>query len=248
VRASILARVSAVPGVIEVDRVRIRRAGNQYFADLEVGLSARATFQRSEEIALDVRRAVTEVLPGSDVVVRSVPRAGGEQNIFDRIRTVAARNNFNIHDVSVQDLEGKLHVELHLELEEQLTLVQAHEVVTELESKIREDVPEVSTILTHIESEPSTIETADAIIRNTLLEKELRAIVKDFPKVLDIHDFVFKRVRGHLYLSCHCTMSDALPLSEVHDISTALEIRFKQKEPELFKVLIHTEPETDNRR
>jgi divalent metal cation (Fe/Co/Zn/Cd) transporter len=43
-------------------------------------------------------------------------------------------------------------------------------------------------------------------------------------------------------------MSDNLPLSEVHDISTALEIRFKQKEPELFKVLIHTEPETDNRR
>lgn len=248
VRASILARVSAVPGVIEVDRVRIRRAGNQYFADLEVGLSPRATFQRSEEIALDVRRAVTEVLPGSDVVVRSVPRAGGEQNIFDRIRTVAARNNFNIHDVSVQDLEGKLHVELHLELEEQLTLVQAHEVVTELERKIREEVPEIATILTHIESEPSTIETADAIIRNTRLEKELRTIVKDFPQVLDIHDFVFKRVRGHLYLSCHTTMSDDLPLSEVHDISTALEIRFKQKEPELFKVLIHTEPETDNRR
>lgn len=247
-RASILSRVSAVAGVVEVDRVRIRRAGNQYFADLEVGISPRATFQRSEEIAGDVRRAVHQALPGADVVVRSVPRSGGEENIFDRIRSVASRNNFNIHDVSVQDLQGKIHVELHLELDEQLTLVQAHEVVTELESKIREEVPEVSSILTHIESEPSTIETADAIIRNTQLEKELRAIVKEFPQVLDVHDFVFKRVRGHLYLSCHCTMSDDLPLSEVHEISTALEIRFKQKEPKLFKVLIHTEPETDNRR
>jgi divalent metal cation (Fe/Co/Zn/Cd) transporter len=34
----------------------------------------------------------------------------------------------------------------------------------------------------------------------------------------------------------------------VHDISTELEIRFKQEAPELFKVLIHAEPQTDNRR
>ena len=43
-------------------------------------------------------------------------------------------------------------------------------------------------------------------------------------------------------------MADNLPLSRVHDISTALEIRFKQAVPELFKILIHPEPQTDNRR
>jgi divalent metal cation (Fe/Co/Zn/Cd) transporter len=43
-------------------------------------------------------------------------------------------------------------------------------------------------------------------------------------------------------------MSDDLPLSRVHDVSTALETRFKQEAPELFKVLIHPEPRTDNRR
>ena len=53
-------------------------------------------------------------------------------------------------------------------------------------------------------------------------------------------------VRGKIYMSCHCTMSDDLPLSRVHDVSTELEIRFKQAAPELFKVLIHPEPQTDN--
>jgi len=55
-------------------------------------------------------------------------------------------------------------------------------------------------------------------------------------------------VRGRLYVSCHCTFSDELPLSRVHDIQTDLEIRFKQDAPELFRVLIHPEPLTDNRR
>jgi divalent metal cation (Fe/Co/Zn/Cd) transporter len=63
-----------------------------------------------------------------------------------------------------------------------------------------------------------------------------------------MHEVELKQVRGRLYVSCHCTMADDLPLTRVHDISTELEIRFKQEAPELFKVLIHTEPQTDNRR
>jgi divalent metal cation (Fe/Co/Zn/Cd) transporter len=66
--------------------------------------------------------------------------------------------------------------------------------------------------------------------------------------VLDVHDVEVKHVRGRLYVSCHCTFSDELPLSRVHDISTELEIHFKQEAPELFRVLIHPEPQTDNRR
>ena len=62
-----------------------------------------------------------------------------------------------------------------------------------------------------------------------------------------MHDIQIKRVRGRIYVSAHCTMSDGLPLSSVHDISTDLEIRFKQEFPELFRVLIHPEPSTDGR-
>jgi divalent metal cation (Fe/Co/Zn/Cd) transporter len=43
-------------------------------------------------------------------------------------------------------------------------------------------------------------------------------------------------------------MSDHLPLARVHEIATELEIRFKQEAPELFRVLIHPEPVTDNTR
>ena len=44
------------------------------------------------------------------------------------------------------------------------------------------------------------------------------------------------------------TMSDNLALSRVHDVITELEIRFKQAAPQLFRVLIHPEPQTDNTR
>jgi cation diffusion facilitator family transporter len=247
-RNRIIDAALAVNGVIEVERVRVRRAGNRYFADLTVGLARNVTFQRSGQVVAEITDAVQRILPDCDVVIHSVPRETGHENIFDRIRAVASRNNFSVHDVSVQDLAGRLHVEQHLELDETLSLKNAHDVVTRLEAEIRRDVPEISTILTHIESEPSTIEPGGRVLRNAALEQKLRPLVREFPEVLDMHDVEIKFVRDKVYMSCHCTMADNLPLSRVHDISTALEIRFKQAAPELFKVLIHPEPQTDNRR
>ncbi|HMD50593.1 MAG TPA: cation-efflux pump [Bryobacteraceae bacterium] len=248
VRAQIQDAVSRVEGVLEVDRVRIRRAGNRYFADLTVGLARTVTFQRSGQLTAAVSEAVHRILPEADVTVQSLPRALGSENVFDRIRAAATQRNVNVHDISVQDLAGRLHVEQHIELDERMSLKQAHDQVTELEADMRRDVPEIASILTHIESEPATIEKPEEVLRDAGLERRLKEVAAQFPEILDIHEFAIKRVRGRLYVSCHCTLSDDLSLAEVHDIQTELEIRFKHDTPELFRVLIHPEPSTDNRR
>ena len=247
-RNQILERIQNIDGVLEVGRARIRRAGNRYFADVSVGLSRNFTFQRSEQIVDEVTAQVHQVLPNADVMVHSVPRARRSENIFDRIRAVATRNNLNVHDVSVQDLNGRLHVEQHLELDEQLSMKHAHDEVTRLETEMRNEVPEISTILTHIESEPATIERGEQVVQEPRLEQHLKTIVKEFSEVIDVHEFQFKTIRDRLYVSCHCTLPDDMPLARVHDVQTAMEIRFKQEAPELFRVLIHPEPMTDNRR
>jgi cation diffusion facilitator family transporter len=248
VRAEIIRKVEAVVGVLEIERVRIRKAGNRYFVDISVALARNVTFQASDVIADEVRRRINELLGDADVLVHAIPRAVNTENIFDRIRAAALRSNLMIHDVSVQDLGGTLHVELHVELEETLSLFTAHERVTVLETDIRRAVPEISSILTHIESEPATIETSDAIVADPQLEATLKKIGSEFPEVVDVHEVMLKSVREHLFLSCHVTMHDNLPLSRVHDVQTALEIRFKNAAPQLFRVLIHPEPQTDNRR
>jgi len=247
-RNRIIAALHSVVGLLEVDRVRIRRAGNRYFADVSIGLARNVTFQRSGQVADEVTNTVNRILPNTDVVVRSVPRPALAENIFDRVRAVATRHNLNVHDVSVQDLDGRLHVEQHLELDEQLPLKEAHDRVSNMEAEIRGENPEIASILTHIESEPATIEAGTRVERDAHLEERLKKVAAEFPEILDTHDIKVKQVRDHLYVSCHCTFADELPLARVHDLSTALEIRFKQEAPGLFRVLIHPEPSTDNRR
>jgi divalent metal cation (Fe/Co/Zn/Cd) transporter len=248
VRSRIIEEVYRVNGVLAVDRVRIRRAGSRYFADVSVAMSRNVTFQKSEQVANEVAARIRKLLPDSDVVVNAVARASRQESLFDRIRAVATRNNLNVHDISVQDIAGKLHVEQHVELDERLSLKEAHDRVTRLESEMKQDLGEISSILTHIESEPATIETSDGLLQVPSFERRLYAVTAGFPEVVDMHDLVFKRVSGRLYLSLHITMQDDLPLSRVHDIQTAVEGRFRQEVPELFRVLIHPEPQTDNRR
>jgi cation diffusion facilitator family transporter len=248
VRNEIITQVGGVPGVLGVERVRIRKAGSRYFADVSVALGRNVTFQASDAVVSQVRQRIHNLLGDSDVLVNAVPREVITESTFDRIRGAALRNNLMVHDISVQDLEGDIHVELHVELDENMLLIAAHDRVTSLEGDIRAHVPEITSILTHIESEPATIETSDEILEDRDLEERLKGIGATFPDVVDVHEIILKRVREHIFLSCHVTMQDHLPLSRVHDVQTALEIQFKLEAPQLFRVLIHPEPQTDNRR
>jgi len=248
IRTRIMDEVGRVRGVLEIERVRIRKAGNRYFVDVSIGLARNVTFQASNRVAADVTECVHRLLGEADVLVSATPRVLDSESIFDRIRAAVLRNNMMVHDVSVQDQAGLLHVELHLELDEKLSLIDAHDMVTALEADIRDHVPEIGSILTHIESEPATIEASQPVAGDRDLEEALKQIGNEFPEVVDVHEIVLKRVRNHLYLSCHVTMHDNLSLARVHDVQTALEIRFKNVAPQLFRVLIHPEPLTDNRR
>jgi cation diffusion facilitator family transporter len=247
-RRELIHDLSAIDGVLSVDRVRTRRSGPSYFADLTLGMPRNLTFQRSEQITRAATEAVQRHLPGADVVVHSVPTASLAESVHDRIRAVASRSNLAIHDVSVQEYDGALHVEQHLEVDETMPLRAAHSLVTQLESDMRREIPAISTILTHIESEPATIERPASLEADQRLETRLRLAASAFPEILDIHEVFVSKTHDRVQVSCHCTLPDDLPMARVHEVITALEGSFKMDAPEVSRLLIHPEPATDNRR
>jgi cation diffusion facilitator family transporter len=244
----LMRELAAIDGVLSVDRVRTRRSGPSYFADVALGMPRNLTFQRSEQITMAATAIVQRHLPGADVVVHSIPTASRAESVHDRIRAVAARSNLAIHDVSVQEYDHTLHVEQHLEVAETMSLRSAHDLVTRLESEMCREVPEISSILTHIESEPATIERPASLERDRQLEVRLRRVASTFPEILDIHEVFVTRINDRIQVNCHCTLPDDLPMAKVHDIITALEGAFKLEDPEVSRLLIHPEPATDNRR
>lgn len=252
VREQLIQKIQAIPDVLKAERVRVRRSGSNYFVDLTLGLPRNLTFQRAEQVNVAATEAVQSQLPGADVLIHTVPLASLGESVFERIRAVAAQANLSVHDVSVQDRDGRLAVEQHLEVPETMPLREAHELATTLETSIRREVPGVATLLTHIESEPETISRMAQIPTAANIESQLRETARSFPDVLDVHEIIVTRGHGGTALTvqvnCHCTLPDDLPMARVHEIITDLESEFRLQHPHVSRVLIHPEPATDNRR
>ena len=245
----LLREVERVEGVLSVDRVRVRRSGAGYFADLTLALPRRFTFEHTGELVKAATEAVQRALPRADVVIHTVPRESRAESIFDRVRAVAARHNVSVHELSIRSHHGRLQVELHIEIEENMRLRDAHNFVTSLEAEIRRKVPEIDSVLTHIESEPATIEQPEETsVEDRMLQDALRSAAAAIPGIVDVHAIAVGRAGDHLSVSCHCTLADELPMSRVHELITALEDRFKLQCPEVHRVTIHPEPVTDNTR
>ncbi|MGD0740536.1 MAG: cation diffusion facilitator family transporter [Terracidiphilus sp.] len=248
-RRRLVREVERVEGVLDVERARVRRAGASYFVDLTLAMPRRFTFEHTSELVNAATAAVHSVLPAADVVIHTIPRESRTESIFDRVRAAAARNNVSVHELSARSHHERLQIELHVEIEENKRLSEAHSFVTALEAEILREVPEIESVLTHIESEPATIEQPDdVVVEDRRIELALRAAAVGIQDIVDVHAITVGRTRDHISVTCHCTLPDDLPMHRVHEAITELEDRFKLECPEVYRVTIHPEPVTDNTR
>ena len=239
--------VRKMDGVISVERVRLRRAGNRYFVDATVGVPRTASLEQVHAWSDAIETRVGEIVP-SDVVVHAEPRAPEGEPFFDSIRAVAQRLGLGVHDLSAQQYKERLFVELHLEVDPQLTLKDAHAQATELEEAIRALRSAPTEVNIHIEPLGTAIkltEESAADLRELAraMEAFLTQLSAEFHELMNTHNVLVRQVEHHILASCHCVMRSELPITEVHDVTAALEDRVKEKFPQIYRVTIHPEPQ-----
>jgi cation diffusion facilitator family transporter len=240
--------IGIMDGVLSVERVRLRRAGNRYFVDATVSVPRTASLEQVHAWSDAIEQRVSEIVP-ADVVVHAEPRAPKGEPFFDSIRAVAQRRGLAIHDLSAQQNDGRLFVELHLEIDPHLSLKEAHQRATELEEQIRKLRQEPTEVNIHIEPLGTAISLPDAgggDLRELAraIEAFLNQLPAEYHELLNSHNVLVRQVEHHILASCHCVMRSELPVTEVHDVTAALEDRVKEKFPQIYRVTIHPEPES----
>jgi cation diffusion facilitator family transporter len=241
--------VARIDGVLDVDRVRVRRAGNRHFVDATVSVARTASLEQVHALSDAIEKRIGEIVP-SDVMVHAEPRAPQGEHLFEAIRAVAQRKGLAIHDVHALQQDGQLFIELHLEVDENLSLREAHRQATDLEEKIRELRDGLVDVNIHIEPLGRHIATPDAGLGEMRqlsrdIEVFLNRLPSEFDELVNCHDVRVRQVEHRILVSCHCTMKSALPITQVHDVTAVLEDRVKEKFPQVFRVTIHPEPFDD---
>ncbi|HKW56866.1 MAG TPA: cation-efflux pump [Candidatus Acidoferrum sp.] len=242
----IISAVSRMEGVLEVDRVRVRRAGNRHFVDATVSVARTASLEQVHALTDAIEKRIGEIAP-ADVMVHAEPRAPKGEHLFESIRAVAQRMGLAIHDLTALQHGGQLFVELHLEVDENLSLSEAHRRATQLEDGIRELRDGLMEVNIHIEPLGRHIATPDADAGemkqlSRAIEAFLNTLPSEYDELVNCHDVRVRQVEHHILASCHCTMRGALPITRVHDVTAALEDRVKEKFTQIYRVTIHPEP------
>ena len=140
-----------VEGVLGVTRVRVRRSGPEAFADVTLRVSRDVPLERAHDIAAEAEGAVRKILPAADVVVHVDPVRAEDEGTVTTVRLLAEKHGLNAHDIHVYDVAGRRSLAVHLEVNQEMRVGEAHEKATKFEQALRAALPGIDQIVTHIE-------------------------------------------------------------------------------------------------
>jgi cation diffusion facilitator family transporter len=243
-KEKIVAAADEVEGVISVGKVRLRRSGALVFVDMTIEVDRTLAFERTHAIAEDVEARIQALLPGADVVIHTDPRETERETMARRIRAIAERNQVPVHNISVHEDRGEIHVDLHLEVDDHLLLHQAHDLASHIEQDLRGALPAIKRVNTHIESRGTGIGSGlDVTAEEGPLVERVRQITDSVVGRACCHNILIRRQGDWFAVSLHCGFDRNLPVIEAHRLSSRIEEALKKEIPAIEQVLVHTEPE-----
>jgi cation diffusion facilitator family transporter len=238
-----IAAIRAVPGVLDVERLRMRMVGSTHFIDAIVQVPRTYPIDRVEEIKRKAQAAVSKVLDDADLTFTAVPVARDNESIRERIMVIARNSGLAIHHVTVHDLGGKLTVSIDLEVDGDMELNKAHDIAHELERSIRDEFGEDVEVDTHIEPlEPELPLGADAAPdRVDAIETALSRFAAD-GAIHDIHSVRVRNTDAGEIVNFHCRAAPSMSVIKVHENVDAIERALRRAFPTVKRVISHAEP------
>jgi cation diffusion facilitator family transporter len=237
------AAIRAVPGVVDVERLRARMVGPTHFIDAVVQVPRTYPIDRIDEIKRRAQAAVTDALDDADLTFTAVPVARNNESLRERIMVIARNSGLAIHHVTVHDLGGKLTVSIDLEVDGGMALAAAHEIAQDLERSIREEFGDDVEVDTHIEPlEPELpLGTDAAPDRIDAIRTALSGFATD-GAIHDIHNVRVRDTDAGEIVNFHCRASPSMSVIRVHESVDEIERALRRAFPTVKRVISHAEP------
>ena len=237
------AAIRDVPGVVGVQRLRVRMVGPTHFIDAIVNVPRTTPIDRVEAIKRNAQSAVSAALGDADLTFTAVPVARDNESVRERIMVIARNSGLAIHHVTVHDLGGRLTVSIDLEVDGEMALTAAHDIAHDLEHSIREDFGDDVEVDTHIEPlEPDLPAGTDAAPERV---EAIKAALTRFAANGAIHDIHNVRVRdtdaGEI-VNFHCRAAPSMSVIKVHENVDEIERALRGAFPSIKRVISHAEP------
>ena len=237
-------KVEAIKDLKGIRHVTVRLSAKRLDVDVHVFLDGNLSAEDTHRIAFDVEKAVRTQYPNARISVDTEPVKSERESIWKAVKAAAegAPGSRGAHNIHVQTVDGKLYVDLHLEVSANMTVKQAHDVADEVEKRIRAINSDVAGVTVHIESASDRI-SKELTGVETELEAYIEDVAKRFPEIKCVSDIMIRRFGDIIHLVLKCRFDPKLTIKEAHEISSKLESLIKKAYPKIARIDIHEEPD-----
>ncbi|HXF64406.1 MAG TPA: cation diffusion facilitator family transporter [Caldilineaceae bacterium] len=238
--------VASVEGVASYHRIRSRGPADNVAIDLHVRVAPNLTMQDANAIADEVRRRLL-ALPGvGDVTVHAEAQRDVDSaaDLYTSTKLAAQELGIALHECWVHSVDHQLSLHLHVGVDPNLSLNEAHALVDQLEETLLERRPELNSIHSHIELANMEI-LPTARVSSGLQQRIYDAISQaaaTVPGLTDLHNIQVRQVEGKLFISLEALVNGDLSVTEAHELSTRLQEAIRAAVPNVSEVLVHLEP------
>ncbi len=250
ISAQITELTSGLEGITRVYNVRVRQVGQETFVDLRIEVPRTYTHEKAHAVATMVEEKIRGVIPQSDVMVHVDAIQGTNETIMDVVRLVAAETGGirNVHSTYLSantPQSDDLHLYLDVQMDGNLDFKEAHQIVDGFEEQIKQKIPKIKNITTHIETEtdqdsPTGIKKP---VDESFLEK-IRKLALSVENVKGCQDIEMISTGNELHVTLKIQISaesKKMSLDDAHRIATIVQ-NLIISELGISRAIVHAEP------
>ncbi len=241
-----------LPGVVDVEQIRVRTVGPRHFVDVSAGVPRTFSFDETAAVKRSMVAAIAAELVDVESTVSLKPVPIDDESLRERVFLAASRERIPVHHITIQHLGphfgGRLSVSLDCEVDGTMPLGEAHEVASKLETAIRAEIGAEIEVETHLEPLYPDLIPGERLpdSRVATYAAALRAAAER-NGVCDIHNVRAREIDvgaadGGVFVAFHCRFPATLAAAEVHRRADAVEREARAAFPEIRRIVSHPEP------
>jgi cation diffusion facilitator family transporter len=244
VRDRVAKVISGVPGMVRIERLRVRTVGPRHFVDATIAVPRTLPLDRVAALKATLQTAVIQALGDADLTVSTTPVALDDESVQERIMVIARNRALAVHHLTVQTIGDRLAVALDLEVDGDMPMGKAHEIASGLEDAIVAELGPSVEVETHIEplQAPRLPGREAAPARVAALVESLGELVKTHPALRHVHDVRVRETPEGELVFFHCHINPARSVIDVHEAVDELERDLRRRFPEIKRAIGHAEP------
>ncbi|TBR25175.1 MAG: cation transporter [Candidatus Nitrosotenuis sp.] len=230
----------ATQGVLDVGSVLMRRSGDMFFVDITMSLRGNVSFERAHEISNMVEKNIKNEIMNSEITThfepswKDVPKDSKIYEIASDVPDV-----MGVHNVSYYASDEMRYVSLHVMVNREMNLEQAHKISETIEGKIFESIPDINHVTIHLEPHIAIPTNLKSDYKKT--DQKILELLKEHSEIKKIGNIVTLYFDDLLKIDIDCSFDKDLSIESVHDLTSQIEQDIRSH----FKnsvITIHPEP------